>query len=121
MKNIDINNLKNWENFGDINFFEYGVLVKKTDSAEVFRILYCLPHPEEENIFLFADCEVDITANWINRNAVMNYGGITAENYNAVYFAISCIGYYGVEEFKNLYIPLLYTKEEVMEVLENLE
>lgn len=86
-------------NYGDKNFFEYGVLVDSEHSDTVFSILYCMPYCDEEDKYLFADCIVDITDNWIVHEDVMNFIGMTKENFDPVQFAIGCIEYYGTENF----------------------
>lgn len=87
-----------YENYGDKNFFEYGRLVEVVNDNE-FNIICCTPYDDEEDKYQFAECVVDITDSWIDRKAVMEYGGMTEDNFNAIHFAIDCISYYGVENF----------------------
>lgn len=104
-------------NYGDFNFFEFGILVDMEHSETEFSILYCRPFDDEEDQYLFADCLVSIEDNWINRNDVMSYLGMDAEDFDAVQFAIGCVMFYGVENFSNPYEGYVFTKEEVKEKL----
>ena len=86
-------------NYGDRNFFEYGILVDSEHSDTEFQILYCRPYDDEEDKYLFAECTVDITDSWIDKKAVMSFAGMKEENFDPIRFAIDCIEYYGVENF----------------------
>ena len=88
-------------NYGDRNFFEYGMLVDAEHSDTVFDIICCRPYDDEENLFQFAECQVDISDSWIAKNSVMNCIGMTKENFDPVQFAIGCVDYYGVENFSD--------------------
>ena len=86
-------------NYGDRNFFEYGILVDTEHSDTVFSILYCRPYDGEEDRYLFAECEVDIEDSWIDKAKVMAYIGMDGKNWDPVEYAIGCIEYYGAENF----------------------
>ena len=103
-------------NYGDVDFFEYGVLVDAEHSDTEFHILYCVPFDDEEDMFLFADCTVDINDRWIDKEAVIKYLG--CEN-NAIDLAIGCISYYGVENFSSPYDGYTFTREEIEEKLKH--
>lgn len=60
---IIMNNIK-FVNYGDVNFFELGILVDAEHSDTEFSVLYCRPYDDEEDLYFFADCEVDITDSW---------------------------------------------------------
>lgn len=107
-------------NYGDYNFFEYGVLVDSEHSDTEINILYCRPYDDTENEYLFADCTVDITNSWINKDSVMNYIGMTEKNFDKIQYAIGCIEYYGTENFKDYYRSMdNATREEIEEQLKH--
>lgn len=86
-------------NYGDKNFFEYGCLVDTEHSDTQIKIIYCRPYDDEEDKYLFAECEVDINDEWIDRKRVMDFGGMTEDKFDVIHFAIDCIEFYGVENF----------------------
>ena len=111
-------------NYGDVNFFEYGCLVDSEHSDTEFRILYCRPFDDEDDLYLFGDCTVNIEDDWIDRDAVLSYIGMMDDTYeegkfDATQFAIGCIEYYGVDEFRDYYLPAQMTKDEVCRRLKN--
>lgn len=75
-----------YKNYGDKNFFEYGRLVEEVENTEtVFNILVCDSYSGEDD--------------WIDRQAVMSYIGMTDQNFDIVQYALGCIDYYGILEF----------------------
>lgn len=100
-------------NYGDVDFFEYGVLVDAEHEENEIDILYCMPYSDKENLFQFADCKVDITDTWINKEAVMNFIGMNKDDFDSIQFAIGCINYYGVECFSSSYEGYNFTREEI--------
>lgn len=104
-------------NYGDVNFFENGCLVDSEHSDTEFKVLYCRPYDDAEDLYLFADCTVDITDSWIDKNAIMGYLGMTEKTFDSIQFAIGCIDYYGVEEFSSPYEGYQFTREEIEEQL----
>lgn len=104
-------------NYGDVNFFEYGCLVDSEHSDTEIKILYCRPYDDEEDLYLFADCEVCIDDSWINRKDVMDFIGMTEETFDAVQFAIGCVEYYSVEDFTSSYDDCRKTRKEIEEEL----
>lgn len=106
-----------YTNYGDVNFFERGILVDAEHSDTEFSILYCMPYDDEEDLYLFADCTVDIEDSWIDKKEIMEYSGMTTENFDAVHFAIACIDYYGVENFSSPYDGYQFNKEEIKDKL----
>lgn len=93
-----------YKNYGDYDFFQYGVLVDDTHSDTELNILYCKPFDDfDENgneVYYFSPCTVDITDTWIDKKGVMNFIGMTKEKFNNIYYAIGCIEYYGIDNFK---------------------
>ena len=106
-------------NYGDKNFFEYGCLVDAEHNDTEIKILYCKPYDDEEDKFLFADCEVDTKDSWIDRNAIMDFIGMNEDNFDVVQFAIGCIEYYGVENFSSPYHGYQFKKEEIKKSLKH--
>lgn len=106
-------------NYGDYDFFEYGVLVDNDHKENEIDILYCRPYDDEENLYLFADCSVDITDSWIDKKEVMSYIGMEENNFDSIRFAIGCIEYYGVENFSSPYAGYQFTREEIEEMLKH--
>ena len=87
-----------YRNFGDKNFFEYGVLVDNEHSDHEYQMLVCMPNPDLENIFMFANITVDIEDSWIDQNIIEQYSGKTKEE-DPVEYAIACYEYYGAQNF----------------------
>lgn len=102
-----------YTNYGDVNFFELGILVDAEHSDTEIKVLYCRPYDDAEDLYLFADCEVDTTDYWIDKNAVMDYLGMTEETFDSIQFAIGCIDYYGVENFSSPYNGYQFNREEI--------
>ena len=86
-----------YHNFGDKDFFEYGMLVDDEHSDTVFDILFCFPYSDAEDLYQFGHCSVDISDDWINKDAVKSYAGCKEDD--PVQFAIACLEYYGAENF----------------------
>ena len=85
-------------NYGDKNFFEWGTLVEEHSDTE-FSILICRPYGDTDEYFQFGECTVDIDDTWIDRDAVMNYIGMSDNDFDPIQFAIGCIDYYGADNF----------------------
>lgn len=86
-------------NYGDKDFFEHGRLVDAEHEDNVYDILCCNPYPNEPDQFQFGHCRVDITESWIDREAVMGYIGMTQKDYDPVWLALGCVGYYSWDNF----------------------
>ena len=107
-------------NFGDKNFFEYGVLVDTEHSDTVFPMLLCLPYPDEEDIYQFGDIQVDTEETWIDRESVLSYIGMTEADYDPIQYAIGCACYYSWDEFganSFTYNWQRASKEEICKIL----
>ena len=48
------------KNYGDVNFFDYGVLAEEISENE-YRVVKCQCNCDEENIYLLQDDIIDIT------------------------------------------------------------
>ena len=107
-------------NYGDVDFFEYGVLVESDSTDTEVHIIYCVPSSDEENMFFFANCIVDTDDDWIEREDVMKFNGMNSEEFDPIRFAIGCIEYYGAENFSSPYDGYTFNREEIEEMLENM-
>ena len=107
-----------YKNFGDRNFFEYGILLDNDHSDTQFPILVCSPiYEEDENgnqLYLFADCFVDVEDEWMDSESVESCCG--SWNCNE-HYAIACINYYGTHEFSDCINSGIFTAEEIVEKL----
>jgi hypothetical protein len=111
-----------YRNYGDVNFFECGILVDDEHSDTEFNILYCRPYDDEEDMYEFGDCQVDITDSFIQKDIVMNYIGMTEETFDPVQYAIGCLDYYGIENFGAMsyaYDFMHMTKKEICDILKH--
>lgn len=104
-------------NYGDRNFFECGILVDAEHSDTEIKILYCRPLDDAEDLFLFADCEVDTEDTWIDKKAIMDFTGMTEESFDVIQYAIGCVEYYGVENFSSPYNGYWFNRKEIEEYL----
>ena len=103
-------------NYGDKNFFEDGFLLDMDHSDTEFQAIVCIPLPDMEDSYLFAECIIDITDSWIEKPAVMAYCGMNDENFDKAWYARACIEYYGVENFNGGYTEIK-TKAQICEIL----
>lgn len=104
-------------NYGDKNFWKYGCLVDSEHSDTCFDILYCNPICDEDDLYYFGNCQVDITDTWIDRNVVLHYIGMTEDTFDAVQFAVGCIEYYGIANFCSP--PIYYSRAEIEQILKH--
>lgn len=109
-------------NYGDKNFFEYGALVDNNHSDTVFSILYCRPYDGEEDLYQFAECVVDITDSWIDRQDVMSFLGMDDTTFDPIQYAIGCVDYYSIDNFGGInyaYDSLHMHRDEIKNILKN--
>lgn len=113
-----------YRNYGDVNFLDYGGCLIDTEHSDTeFDVIYLQPYDDEEGIYQCAELTVDITDSWIDREAVMKFGGMAEDDFNPIHFAEDCIDYYGPENFGAdsswgyKYDWMSMTKDEVKEVL----
>ena len=109
-------------NYGDKNFFERGRLVDNEKSEFEYYILCCEPYPNEEDLFQFGDCVVDLRDSWIDKEGVMNYLGMDQENFDPLQFALGCLDYYSWDNFGAISYSYDWThmnKESVCEILKH--
>lgn len=89
-------------NCGDVDFWESGIYAAKDpDCDTAYYIIRCEPYPDDDGneYFRFGDLYVDVSDSWIDREAVMDYIGMTEESFDPVEFAIGCTDYYAWENF----------------------
>lgn len=108
-----------YTNYGDKNFFEYGVLVDSEHSDTSVDIIWCMPYCDEEDAFQFAECQVDTTDSWLEKDAVMSFIGMTTDTFDLVQFAIGCIEYYGIENFSSPYDGYKHDRQYIENILKN--
>ena len=107
-------------NYGDKDFFERGRLVDSEHSDSVIDVLVCNPYDDEEDLYQFGDCSVDVTDSWIDKQAVMDFLGMNFETFNPVEYAIGCIDFYGMENFgagSYAYDYARMTREDISDIL----
>ena len=105
-------------NYGDKDFFEYGVLVDDGHSDSEYDLLRCMPYSDEENLYMFAPLHVDLNDGWMEIEDVLDYAGM--EDFDPLQYAISCTDYYSWENFLSYYPPYDWqrmTREEIIEEL----
>ena len=85
-------------NYGDRNFFEYGMLVDSEHSDTEFDIIFCRPYDDEEDLYQCGQVTVDINDSWIDKEEVESYIDSKKED-DPIQFAIGCLEYYGAENF----------------------
>ena len=109
-----------YKNFGDKNFFEYGILLDNDHSDTQFPILFCAPLCEEDEngnqLYHFADCYVDVDSEWFDFDAIESCCGSWDSNES---LAIAALNYYGSNEFSDSWGDTIFTAEEIVEKLRN--
>lgn len=91
-----------YTNYGDADFWEGGIFAANDqDCNTAYYIVRCEPYPDdnEGTCFLFGRLYVDISDSWIDRQAVMDYIGMTEDTFDPAGFAIGCTDYYPWENF----------------------
>ena len=110
-----------YQNYGDVNFFEYGVLIDDTHTDSEFDMLRCMPYSDEEDLFMFAPLHVDLNDGWMEIEEVMDYAGI--EEFDPVEYAIACTDYYSWDNFISMgyYLPYDWQRMTRKEIIEELK
>ena len=86
-----------FENYGDVNFFEYGRLIELQKDGTV-DMLVCNPVFDCKNpdrCYQFDYVNVNINDSWIDADAVCSHADVSKDD--TIRFALACIDYYGVE------------------------
>ena len=110
-----------YQNYGDVNFFEYGVLIDDTHTDSEFDMLRCMPYSDEEDLFMFAPLHIDLNDGWMEIEEVMDYAGI--EEFDPVEYAIACTDYYSWDNFISMgyYLPYDWQRMTRKEIIEELK
>jgi hypothetical protein len=111
-----------YKNYGDVNFFEYGILIDTEHSDTVFQILACRPYDDEEDLYRYGHLEVDIEDTWIDKEKVMDYIGMDESTFDPIQYAIGIIEYYPWENFIINYYSYDWrgcTKDQIKKDLRN--
>lgn len=109
-----------YNNYGDVNFFEYGRMVELQNDGTV-DVFVCNPVcdcQDPDRCYQFDHVNVDINDSWIDVDAVCGYADVSKED--IIRFALACIDYYGVEDFGGTayyYESQFYTKTEILDSL----
>lgn len=87
-------------NYGDRNFFEYGLLIDTEHSDSVFDMLICQPYCDEEDLYIFGQCQIDIEDSWLEWDKILDFAGMKEDdNISNIDKAIAALEFYGPEEF----------------------
>ena len=105
-----------FKNYGDKNFFEHGRLVDGEHSDNEIRVLYCEPFCDAEDLYLYADCTVNIGDKWIDWGGVKSFAALHPDD-SPEEWAVAAVEYHGVENFSSPYDGYQFTKEEIKEKL----
>lgn len=88
-----------YKNYGDKDFFQYGVLVDDEHEENVYKMLLCRPYDDEEDLYQFGHVTVNITDTWIDKKRVMDYIGMKEKDFDPIRYAIGCTDYYSWGNF----------------------
>jgi hypothetical protein len=96
-------NTRQWYAYGDahpLGIGNGGTWLRPTSDDSFDIIKYYHGH---DGIIRVSNLHVDTTDEWIDREAVMNYVGIDANDYDVEWFAMDCTDYYAPENFGDTY------------------
>ncbi len=102
-----------YQNYGDVNFFDYGFLIAEDRPGE-YSFLMCRPYDDGDS-FYFARGYIDINDDWINTAEVERFASVNKEE-DPMSFAEACVAYYGADEFGEVHGMTGY---EVLKELSN--
>lgn len=104
-----------YENYGDVNFLDTGLLLAKDPSnPRCFYFIECdpvLPWEGDIGKYYIMTGYIDIDDSWIDEDAVNKFADITRDN--PEWFAEALLRYYGASEFGADYPYDTMTAEEV--------
>lgn len=104
-------------NYGDVDFFEHGVLVQNRIEHE-YDIIFCEPIYGSNDEYYFGEITVNTTDEWIDKKAVCDYIGMR-DVFNELQYAIGCLDYYGAENFGTDFNNWQYDKKGIQEILKH--
>lgn len=111
-----------WTNYGDVNPMEHGgtwVMSDEEKNGKAFKGCYYIVKFDPDTMEV-VNCWVEVKDDWINRKSVMDYVGMTEDNYDEIRYAIACFEYYGYHEFQGESV-MTETIEEATKILEDKE
>lgn len=100
-----------FENYGDVNFFDGGVLIEKEDNG--YHVIKCNLDCDTEKYFLTDDV-IDINDTWIDKNEVESFCDKTDDD---ALFASDVVSYYGTQN--SYYMNEEMTKAEVVNYMQD--
>ena len=107
-------------NYGDVNFFDYGMLVDTEHSDTDIDIIFCMPiYDTDTELYYFGEVTICINDEWIDKKSVMSYIGMDDKSFNNIQYAIGCLEYYGAENFGTDFQNWQYTREEICNILKH--
>jgi hypothetical protein len=111
-------NNTNWENFGDVNPLDHGGIWIMQGSETCYRIVKFYPEESDSDPSQLQNLYVDISDDWIEKKEVMSCIGMTAEDFDPIWYAIGCTDYYSCQNFGCYQPENFETKEAVKAELE---
>ena len=112
-----------YTNCGDVNFFEHGLLMSNEHSDTEIEVLYCMPYPDEEDKYQFAELTVDLRDPWLleHRDEILSFAGMENSSPDVFQFAAAAIDYFGPENFGAASIYAYdwrnMTRKEILDIL----
>ena len=109
-----------YKNYGDVNFFNYGMLVDTEHSDTDIDIIFCHPiYDTDTELYYFGAVTVCINDEWIDKKSVMSYISMDDKSFNNIHYAIGCLEYYGAENFGTDFQNWQYSREEICNILKH--
>lgn len=103
-------------NYGDVNFFEYGLMIKDAGDND-YEILTCLPISDEEGMYQFSYGTVCLDDSWLNWEGIESSCDVDRELNDPFELVRAAFDYYGAAEFCGGDVKVL-APEEVQEEME---
>jgi hypothetical protein len=101
-----------FENYGDVNPLMHGGIWVKDIGNNEFEIIR---NNLEDNNNLIDVMLVNISDDWIEKNKVMSYIGMTEDTFDPIQYAIGCTEYYSPNNFGHTYDNM--TEEQMIQFL----
>lgn len=103
-----------YENYGDVNFFENGLMIMDIGDDQ-YEILTCdFVNDADGDTYLFSHGLVDLSDSWLKLDEVREYAG---EEHEGAELVADIVRYWGPIEFNGGYEETL-SSAEVMEAME---
>lgn len=104
-----------WTNYGDVNPLEHGGIWLEKDQEHCYRVVLLDTMDEK---YLFRDCYVDISGEWIKWKDVLDCSGHDKDA-TEVDKVLALLNYYSILEFEGC--ERVISHEEVLKELEMYE